>query len=58
MNLTSLVNSVTGMKFHNTEAATGGALKIQIKVSQNSREDTYASVSFLIKLQGLGLQLC
>ena len=58
MNLTSLVNSVTGMKFHNTEAATGGALKIQIKVSQNSRKNTYASVSFLIKMQGLGLQLC
>ena len=34
--------------FHNTEAATGGALKIQIKVSQNSREDTYASVSLII----------
>ena len=44
--------------FHNTEAATGGALKIQIKVSQNSRKNTYASVSFLIKMQGLGLQLC
>ena len=57
MILTALVNSVTG-NFHNTEAATGGALKIQIKVSQNSRENTYASVSFLIKLQGLGLQLC
>ena len=39
--------------FHNTEAATGVALKIQIKVSQNSRENTYASVAFLIKLQGL-----
>ena len=38
--------------FHNTEAATGGVLKIQIKVSQNSRENTYASVGFLKKLQG------
>ena len=28
-----------------------------MKVSQTSRENTYASVSFLIKLQGLGLQL-
>ena len=38
--------------FHNTEAATGGVLKIQIRVSQNLPENTYASVSFLIKLQG------
>ena len=44
--------------FQNTEAATGDALKIQIKVSKNSQENTYASVSFLVKLQGLGLQLC
>ena len=43
--------------FQNTEAATGGLLKIQIKVSQNSQENNYASVSFLIKLQGLGLHL-
>ena len=41
----------------NTEAATGGVLKIQIKVSQNSWENTYARVSFLIKLQALDLQL-
>ena len=45
MVLTALVNSVTN-NFHNTEAATGGALKIQIKVSQKLRENTYASVSF------------
>ena len=38
--------------FHNTEAATEGALKIQIKVSQNLPEKTYASVYFLIKLEG------
>ena len=44
--------------FHNAEAATWGALKIQVKVSVNSRENTYASVSSLIKLQDLGLQLC
>ena len=44
-------------KFQNTEAATGGFLKIQIKVSQNSRENTYARVSFLKKVQALGLQL-
>ena len=43
--------------FHNTEAATGSVLKIQIKVSQNSRENTYAGVSFLKMLQGLGQQL-
>ena len=46
MILTTLVNSVTGMEIYNTEAATGGALKIQIIVSQNSRQNTYASVSF------------
>ena len=34
--------------FQNTEEATGSVLKIQIK--------TYARVSFLIKLQGLGLR--
>ena len=38
--------------FHNTEAATGGAPKIQIRVSQDLPENTYASVSFLIKLEG------
>ena len=43
--------------FQDTESATGGLLKIQIKVSQNSQENNYASVSFLIKLQGLGLHL-
>ena len=43
--------------FHNTKAATGDVLKTQIKVSQNSLENTYVSVSSLIKLQGLGLQL-
>ena len=46
--LTALVSSVTDTE----EAATGGALKIQIKVPQNLRENTYARVSFLIKLQG------
>ena len=43
--------------FHNTKAATGDVLKTQMKVSQNSLENTYVSVSSLIKLQGLGLQL-
>ena len=43
--------------FQNTEAATGGVFKIQIKVLQSSRENTYARASFLIKLQGLGVQL-
>ena len=32
--------------FHNTEGATGGVLKIQIKVSQNSGKNTYANASF------------
>ena len=32
--------------FQNTEAATGGVLKIQMKVSQNSRENTCDWVSF------------
>ena len=32
--------------FHNKEAATGCALKIQIKFPQNSRENTFASVFF------------
>ena len=52
MNLTSLVNSVTGMKFHNTEAATGGALKLQIKVSQNSQK-TSLPVSLFNRVAGL-----
>ena len=43
--------------FQNTEAATGGVLKIQIKFSQNWRENTYARVSILVKLEGLRLQL-
>ena len=58
MILTKLVNSVTGMENFTIQAATGYTLKIQIKDLQNSRENTYVSVSFLIKLQGLGLQLC
>ena len=35
------------------EAATGGVLykKVFLKISQNSRENTCARVSFLIKLQ-------
>ena len=52
MNLTSLVNSVTGIKFHNTETATRGALKIQIKVSQNSRK-TSIPVSLFNNVAGL-----
>ena len=32
--------------FYNTDAATGGVLKIQTKVSQSSRENSYAIVSF------------
>ena len=32
--------------FQNTEAATGVVLKTQIKVSQNSRENTHARVFF------------
>ena len=44
MILSALVNSVANTK----EAAIGGVLKIQIKVSQNPRE-SIARVSFLIK---------
>ena len=44
MILSALVNSVANTE----EAAIGGVLKIQIKVSQNPREST-ARVSFLIK---------
>ena len=44
MILSALVNSVANTE----EAAIGGALKIQIKVSQNPRE-SIARVSFLIK---------
>ena len=42
-----------------SEAATGGILwkKVFLKILQNSRENTCASVSFLIKLQASGLQL-
>ena len=43
--------------FQNTEAATAGVPKMQIKVSQNSWENTYTRVSFLIKLQALDLSL-
>ena len=42
--------------FHDTEAASGSVLKIQIEDSQNSRENTYAGVCFLKTLQGLGQQ--
>ena len=31
--------------------------KVFLKISQNSQESTFARVSFLIKLQALGLQL-
>ena len=63
MILTAMVHSVTSTgkfcyqdgNFQNTEAATRGVLKTQIKVSQNSREKTYARISFLVKLKGLGL---
>ena len=42
-----------------TEAATGDVLlkKVLLKISQNSQENTYARVAFLIKLQASGLQL-
>ena len=35
-------------KFQKTEAATGGVLKIQINVSQNSPGNIYARVFFLM----------
>ena len=47
MILTAFINSVTDMEiFTIQEQHTGGVLKIQIKVSQNSAENTYARVSF------------
>ena len=60
--MTTLINSIGKFccghgNFQNTEAATGGVLKIHIKVSQNSPENTYSRVSFFIKLLALGLQL-
>ena len=41
------------------EAATRGVLckKVILEISQNSQENTFARVSFLIKLQASGLQL-
>ena len=41
------------------EAANGGTLqnKVFLEISQNSQQNTCARVSFLIKLQGSGLQL-
>ena len=54
-NLSTLQNFV---KF--TEAATRGVLrkKVSLDISQNSRENTWARASFLIKLQDSGgLQL-
>ena len=42
-----------------TEAATGGILlkNVFLEISQNSQENTYVRVSFLVKLQVWGLQL-
>ena len=39
------------------EAATRGVLckKVFLEISENSQENTFARVSFLIKLQALGL---
>ena len=38
-------------------AQTCSVKKVLLEISQNSQENTCASVSFLIKLQSLGLQL-
>ena len=45
-------------KNYSSEAATGGVLeeKVFLEISQNSQENTYASVSILIKLQPSGLK--
>ena len=54
MILTALVNSVTCMEmFTIQKPPKKAARKIQIKVSQSSRENTYASVSFFSKVAGL-----
>ena len=43
----------------NAEAAIGGVLleSVFFEISQSSQQNTFARVSFLIKLQALGLQL-
>ena len=45
--------------WHPQIAATGGVLwkKVFLKISQNSQKNICARVSFLLKLQGYGLQL-
>ena len=54
MILTALVNSVTCMEmFTIQKPPKKAARKIQIKVSQSSRENTSASVSFFSKVAGL-----
>ena len=59
MILTALLNSVTVMEIFSIQKQPPEVLlKIKSKVSQNSRKNTYASASFLIKLQSLGLKLC
>ena len=51
-----------GLKYHigskaETVAPMCSVKKVLLTISQNSQENTYARVSFLIKLQALGLQL-
>ena len=47
------------LKMFSTEAATGGVLQetLFLEIFQNSKENTCTRVSFLMKLQALGLQL-
>ena len=55
--------AIHSIQYHNimstrcTEAATGGVLykRVFLKISQNSQENTCATISFLIKLQIWGL---
>ena len=55
----AIVTGKRNLIFFKREAATGGVLckKLFLEISQNSQENTCARDSFLIKLQGSGLQL-
>ena len=60
MQLAKFTMYVTYFKMQeHAEGTTGGVLlkRVFLEISQNSEENTCARVSFLIKLQALGLQL-
>ena len=55
-----LIRFIKIISLEDAEAATRGVLfkEVFLEMSQNSQENTCTRVSFLIKLQALGLQLC